>query len=291
MTPNAAQTLRLYGLAVSDERIPGRPYSHEVKALGYHWTAGKPTSARPAPSLGIVKHGRPKVPGPLYGWLLGADLVWRWITDGYANHFGSGNADALRAAWAGNAPTTMARERGLADTTRSERVSGNGTTLGVSVDWHPDLGEFGGPLREAFVRGIAALLIHHKLTPGHAIGHSAYTARKWDWPSRELRAFADEIQEAYDEMTEPLGPEGETLPEYGGGWMMNGRCVSGTRSEHGAWQLFDDGGVATIGDSPYLGGLNNHPDRVIGDPARIIAVDDGYDLITTKGHRYPKRPQ
>ncbi len=55
----------------------------------HHHTATRPSQGA-TPALGIVKTGRPDVPGPLANGYGGYDLVFRIITMGLANHPGQG---------------------------------------------------------------------------------------------------------------------------------------------------------------------------------------------------------
>lgn len=87
-----AERLRLFGLPVIE--IPGwqdrGAEMGDVYGSGNHHTACAPGLAA-APSLQVVIHGRPDVPGPLCNGLQGRDNAIRVVAAGRANHGGIGS--------------------------------------------------------------------------------------------------------------------------------------------------------------------------------------------------------
>lgn len=97
-------------------RERGRAVMNPVANL-WHWTAGKPTAKRPAPSLGICIDGRPDVPGPLVHGHIALDGTIRVIASGRANHAGPGHRELIASTFRpGLPPKGGAATLGLADT-------------------------------------------------------------------------------------------------------------------------------------------------------------------------------
>lgn len=106
----------------------GAPVMNPAGIL-WHWTAGKPTPARPAPSLGICINGRTDVPGPLVHALIGLDGRLHVICSGRANHAGLGHQALLERIRAGSMPASTAARSGLKDTGGS-----GGALIGVEIE-------------------------------------------------------------------------------------------------------------------------------------------------------------
>lgn len=106
----------------------GAPVLAPVGVL-WHWTAGKPTAKRTAPSLQICINGRPDVPGPLVQLLVGSDGVIYVIASGRANHAGLGHQPLLKRIREGLPPAGSAKALGLANTGGS-----GGALIGVEVE-------------------------------------------------------------------------------------------------------------------------------------------------------------
>lgn len=276
------------GIEARDVRVPGRPYQHEPEGLMGHWTGAGARYSSPVPSLRTVTHGRPDVPGPLYHALLGRDGVWRVVTDGYANHAGRGNASTLDAMAAGNAPLERARDRGLAD----EGSGGNRRTIGVSVE---NAGEAMPPhVEHAWIDGVAAILAAHGWGAGHFIAHSAYTARKIDFPTATNVRHHAMIAAAVRLAAElPVGPEGLTTPLIVPGFRIEERIIGyAPAPAGGSWLLGEDDGIYAVAGAPYYGSLREDPKRQphiytpIGRSSRIRAHDGGYVITTDRGYAY-----
>jgi len=116
-----AAALRAAGLTVTEHRVPGRPGTFTPSGVMLHHTAGAATGD--APSLGFVIRGTASVPGPMYQVLIARSGHVHLISEGRANHAGTGSG--------------LAAEGIPAD-------QGNGRTWGIgvespgrSMDWPP----------------------------------------------------------------------------------------------------------------------------------------------------------
>lgn len=86
-----------YGVKVSIELQAGAGGSWSIgthRLIMSHHTASRPSQGL-TPALGIVKLGRPDVPGPLANGYMGYDGVYRILTFGRANHPGAGGPVTL----------------------------------------------------------------------------------------------------------------------------------------------------------------------------------------------------
>ncbi len=98
-------------------------------AFMYHWTASKPSWARPSPALKIVRDGRPDVSGPLSQ----LHVSWRGrttvIASGRANHAGLGDPAVLEALRVGRDVAKLPK-------VKKSTVGSGGRLIGVEVE-HP----------------------------------------------------------------------------------------------------------------------------------------------------------
>lgn len=129
-----------------------------------HWTAG-PRGSRSRPSLNVVKHGRPGLPGPLCNVYLdryGKSVI---VAAGRANHAGAGG-------WKG--------------------LTGNSSVFGIEAESAGD-GDWTREQQEAYPRLNAALL---SLTPNagnpdYVCGHNEWAPTRKidirDWPMSNMR--------------------------------------------------------------------------------------------------------
>lgn len=86
---NAARTSKLKVIEIPGWRTRGHGgMATRPQGLVCHHTAGRPTASRPYPSLGVVRDGRPGLPGPLSQLGLGGDLTVRVIAAGRCWHAG-----------------------------------------------------------------------------------------------------------------------------------------------------------------------------------------------------------
>ncbi len=282
-----AETLRTAGVTIQDQRVPPRPHTFQPEGIILHWTASRPSRNTPAPSLTTVQHGRRGIPGPLYHWLVGRDGVWRWISDGYANHAGRGNTATLDLMAAGKGPVATARERNAPDT----NGGGNRRTLGVALEnsGNEELNEH---LMHSWVTGIAALCRNFGWGAGHVISHAAYTSRKQDWPSQQMVRFRAAVLEELEPVN--VGPNGAQEPRFNPPVRIDARwrdwcVVENSDGTHGLVALGEVGDIYAF-NTRYNGAPNNEilgrKFTVLGDPVRVRAVPGGYEVVTDLGYGY-----
>lgn len=81
--------LRAAGLQVTEHGVAGRPHSFTPNAVMIHHTAG--SASGDAPSLNFVMRGNANLPGPLYQLLIARSGHVHLISEGRANHAGTGS--------------------------------------------------------------------------------------------------------------------------------------------------------------------------------------------------------
>lgn len=167
-----ADILRAAGLSVVEEpgwKTAGRGAMGTVKGVLLHHTAGARTGN--APSLRLVRDGRPDLPGPLSQLFLARDGTFHIVGAGRCNHAGNGN-------WH-NA------------TGNSQLIGIEAENVGDGTDPWPDV------QMDAYERGVAAILTHLKLDSLMAAGHKEYCTprgRKID-PSFDMYQFRANVSE------------------------------------------------------------------------------------------------
>jgi hypothetical protein len=173
-----------YGVPeVSIELQEGRPNSFGtwdalfcVSDMGHHTVSRySPTSLTPV--LGLCKHGRSDLPGPLCNGYGGWDLCYRIITFGYANHPGEGGPRKVPALTSGSFTIPQDSARRYSWGTEFE-----GGLL--SSDWdrvltNPRNGKKM-TFREFMGRSNKAIEVYHKIHPLSHMEHSTWTSRKID---------------------------------------------------------------------------------------------------------------
>jgi hypothetical protein len=166
-----ADVLRAAGLPVLEVdgwQGRGRPGAFEPKGVLCHHTASSANGGN-LPALGIVRDGRPDLPGPLSQLMLGRDGTWYVIAAGRCNHAGAG-------AW-----------RNI--------TNGNRDFIGVEAE-NDGRGETWPPVQlDSYERGVAALLAHMKADDSLAAGHKEYAkpkGRKVD-PTYDMVHFREEV--------------------------------------------------------------------------------------------------
>lgn len=132
-----------------------------------HHTAGSANGNMP--SLTVITHGRPGLPGPLSQLGLGRDGTWYIVAAGRANHAGRGE-------W-----------RGI--------TAGNSTFIGVEAE---NTGTEPWPAiqLDAYRRGCAAMLKHLGASADMCVGHKEWAlpkGRKPDPHSIDMDAFRAEV--------------------------------------------------------------------------------------------------
>lgn len=153
----------------------GNPVMTPVANL-WHWTAGKPSTRRPAPSLNICINGRPDVPGPLVHGLVALDGTIHIICSGRANHAGMGHKALIVRMTGGLAPQGTAAALRFADT---------GGSSGYLCGWEVE-NDGKAPFSRAQVNSITniAKATRHRLGFNVAQSidwhHAAWTRRKID---------------------------------------------------------------------------------------------------------------
>lgn len=165
-----ADVLRGAGLSVVEEKdwkTRGRGPMGTVKGVLLHHTAGARTGN--APSLRLVRDGRPDLPGPLSQLFLARDGTFHIVGAGRCNHAGNGNWHNA----VGN----------------SQLIGIEAENVGDGTDPWPDV------QMDAYERGVAAILTHLKLDSVMAAGHKEYCTprgRKID-PSFDMVTFRGNV--------------------------------------------------------------------------------------------------
>lgn len=166
-----ADVLRNEGLNVIEEpnwKNKGRAEMGEVKGIICHHTAGAKKGN--TPSLGVVRDGRPDLPGPLSQLFLARDGTFHVMAAGRCNHAGAGN-------WQGV-------------------TQGNSHMIGIEAE-NTGLGDDPWPHAQlnAYVHGCAAICSHLGLDEVMVCGHKEYAipkGRKTD-PAFDMRDFRSAV--------------------------------------------------------------------------------------------------
>ena len=168
-----ADVLAAAGCTVIEEdgwKNRGRAEMGTVRGILCHHTAG-PLKGN-APSLKIVRDGRPDLPGPLSQLFLARDGTFHVLAAGRCNHAGKGS-------WQGV-------------------VNGNSELIGIEAE-NAGTGADPWPAEqiEAYERGCAAILKHIGADAVMAAGHKEYAlprGRKID-PAFDMIRFREEIED------------------------------------------------------------------------------------------------
>jgi hypothetical protein len=152
----------------------GRGDVGKIKFVLCHHTATQQPGN--APSLWIVRDGRPDVQGPLSQLVLGRDGTYYVVAAGRANHAGKG-------VW-----------------NKMENV-GNGMSIGIEAENNglsqidPKRGE---PWPEkqmvAYAKGVAAILKHLGLGVDGCVAHKEYAPTRKIDPSFDMNAFRERVR-------------------------------------------------------------------------------------------------
>jgi hypothetical protein len=169
-----ADALRAGGCAVDEGPVPDwRSRGHSdgpfdpVGVLGHH-TAG-PASGD-LPSLRTVRDGRPDLAGPVANLMLSRAGVWVPVAAGRAWHAGAADRPA---AW----PWIP-------------RGDGNGALLGIEAESTGAPDNWTAQQRDAYPRGVAALLRHLGVGADRFLGHKEWApSRKIDPAGWDLNGF------------------------------------------------------------------------------------------------------
>ncbi len=167
-----ADVLRAAGLKVEEQigwQTRGRADMGPVRGVLCHHTAGAKTGN--VPSLGIIMHGRPDLPGPLSQLVLGRDGTYYVVAAGRCNHAG-------RGYWQGVS-------------------TGNSSFIGIEAE-NQGNGNDPWPVvqMDAYSRGVAAILKRIGADSVMVAGHKEYAhprGRKID-PSFDMVPFRQSVE-------------------------------------------------------------------------------------------------
>lgn len=179
------EVLEAAGLKVAEQpgwRTRGHGDVSPTKGVICHHTAGPLTGNMP--SLGVVTHGRPDLPGPLSQLCLGRDGTFFVVAAGKASHAGAGN-------WQG-VTTGNSSFIGI-------EAENTGRTTGPKADRWPDV------QMDAYRRGVAAILQKIGAPPVMCCGHKEYAlpaGRKPD-PGFDMNEFRAGVRAIMDGSARP----------------------------------------------------------------------------------------
>ena len=174
--------LEAVGLTVYDHRVAPRPGGWEPFGVFWHHVGNLPPRALvvPAPSIGLCQRGRSDVPGPLCQWLVDGEGGWNWITDGRANHAGSGDRDVFEWLIAAGVRADDPPRANGDDSSLMNRY-----TVGVEVEGN---GNWSPKVYDAMLRGTRALLKHYDARRDNLVSHKESTTRKADPAGIDMHA-------------------------------------------------------------------------------------------------------
>lgn len=159
-----ASILRDAGIPVIEHGRAGRAGAYAPVGVVNHHTGSAGNS------LATVITGRSDLPGPLCQLFIERNANVHVITEGRANHAGSGASNVLNAVRAGTPPPV----HGPDDT------DGNTSFIGIEVD-NDGVGEpYPAPQLDVLFRVNAALCKAHGWNQNHCIHHREWTRRKGD---------------------------------------------------------------------------------------------------------------
>lgn len=179
----------LAGLDVVDDRVDPAPGTFTPVGVMLHHTAAGDNWRS---NLGVVKHGRAGLPGPLCNVYIRRDGTIHVVTDGKANDSGMGSSTVLAEVKAGEAVHRDARTRGLT----ASSVNGNRWFYDIELDNRGTGEDYPDVQIAAGVKVAAVLLDSLGRDVGSLIYHRHWTARKID-PAHvpDLIALTDNILE------------------------------------------------------------------------------------------------
>lgn len=173
--------LRNAGIPTRDERVAPRQGAFTPVGIMLHHTASGGVSDLPA--LGICKHGRSDLPGPLCNILIGRHGTVVAISEGIANHAGRGDRSQLVRATKGEPP-------GLGP--GPDQVNGNPWFIGIEIE-NNGVGEPWPPVvLDAVAAVCSALCAAYRWSPNSVIAHREWTRRKID-PTFDMNAMRSRI--------------------------------------------------------------------------------------------------
>jgi hypothetical protein len=169
--------LRKAGLKVVEVKgweTRGRGDIGKIRFVLCHHTATQQPGN--APSLWIVRDGRPDVQGPLSQLVLGRDGTFYVVAAGRANHAGKGIWNKMRDVGNGMSIGIEAENNGLSQIKPKE-----------GEPW---------PERQmvAYAKGVAALIKHLKLSVNECVGHKEYAPDRKIDPSFSMQDFRARVK-------------------------------------------------------------------------------------------------
>lgn len=193
MHNDLAVHLRKWGLTVVEDvgwQTRGSS-SFDPRGIIVHHTAG--SASGNAPSLGIVRNGRPGIPGPLSQFVLGRDGRVYLVGSGRANHAGVGGAVAGIPRNAGNSQCwgIEAENTGVGEAWRFEQL-------------------------QAYYRLCAALCDYSDIPVSRIIAHREWatpTGRKADPAGIEMNSFREKVAQAL--VIGPVTASGDSILSLG----------------------------------------------------------------------------
>lgn len=193
---NLANILRDAGLPVVEVagwRTRGAELA-DIRAIMLHHTAASSAGFKNnnAPSLGVVRDGRPGISGPLSQFVLGRDGTWYVVASGLANHAGNGSGWGL--------PTNNANKYTLGIEAES---------TGLGSDWTPEQ-------LKNYPKGVAALCKAFGLAWHRVLAHKEWApTRKIDpagWPG-EIDGFRSTVKNILEGKEDGLDMTPQELQE------------------------------------------------------------------------------
>lgn len=164
------------GFKVNDDyQRDGADGAFEPVGLIWHHTAGVGSGIP-----GLVKNGRPGVPGPLCNLLLRPNGDWYLITRGKANDSGMGSGTVLNEVRNGKKVREDAAKRGLRDT-----INGNPYFIDIEVEHVGTNGNYPKKQIKHLIVGTAAILKAKGWDANKCIHHRQWSRRKIDMSYRE----------------------------------------------------------------------------------------------------------
>lgn len=196
------------GLSFLDKRVPGRAGTPAWIGQMEHHTVSNPPAD--IPSLNICINGRPDVAGPLCNFLIGRSGLVVGITDGEANHAGTGDPDVLTRMRADLPPKSRPGPDQANTNARKYLIGFECENNGTGEPW-------GAVQLDAMARCNAAFCDHYGWDPmTRVIGHKEWTTRKIDpafiTPPITMTQWRERVAALLDAPPDPT-------PDPGDEWM------------------------------------------------------------------------
>lgn len=171
--PNVLRAAGLKVIEVDGWKTRGRGDIGQIKFVLCHHTATQQPGN--APSLWIVRDGRPDVTGPLSQLVLGRDGTFYVVAAGRANHAGKGSWNKMEDVGNSSSIGIEAENNGLSQIKPAE-----------GEPW-PKV------QMDAYARGVAAILKHLKLSVKECVAHKEYAPKRKIDPSFGMNEFRAKV--------------------------------------------------------------------------------------------------